>query len=72
MGHNGQVALLLCDVDRMRYFNNASGYDRGDAQLRRIARDLQREAIVQASEAMANKTELLLAKVFFASTVPLS
>lgn len=40
--HNKQVALLLCDVDQFRYFNAESGHARGDEELRRIARDLER------------------------------
>jgi len=40
--HNGQVALLFCDVDQLRYLNVEFGHERGDAELQRIARDLER------------------------------
>lgn len=40
--HNGQVALLYCDVDRISNFNAEFGHKRGDAELQRIARDLER------------------------------
>ncbi len=40
--HNSQVALLLCDVDRLMYVNAEFGHLRGDEELRRIARDLER------------------------------
>ncbi len=37
----GRVALLLCDVDRFKVWNDAFGHKRGDRELRRIARDLK-------------------------------
>jgi len=40
--HNRPVGLLLCDVDNLRYINAEFGPERADAELRRIARDLER------------------------------
>lgn len=37
----GRVALLLCDVDRFKVWNDAFGHKRGDRELRRMARDLK-------------------------------
>ena len=35
-------ALLFCDIDRFRHFNAAFGHARGDEELCRIARNLER------------------------------
>ena len=40
--HFNRVALLFCDVDRFKSFNDIFGHMRGDEELCRIARDLER------------------------------
>ncbi|BCM91045.1 diguanylate cyclase DosC [Abditibacteriota bacterium] len=40
--HFSRVALLLCDVDRFKSLNECFGHMRGDEELCRIARDLER------------------------------
>ncbi|PQV63862.1 diguanylate cyclase (GGDEF) domain-containing protein [Abditibacterium utsteinense] len=41
IGHNGQVALILIDVDRLNHYNADFGTKSGDKQLIEIAREIE-------------------------------
>ncbi len=41
LGHNGQIALILIDVDRMKPYQDAFGFGEGDKRLKEIAREIE-------------------------------
>ncbi|MBW3637761.1 MAG: GGDEF domain-containing protein [Armatimonadetes bacterium] len=41
LGHNGQIALLLIDIDRFKAFNDQQGHERGDEKIVEIAREIE-------------------------------
>ena len=41
LGHNGQVALILADIDRFKDFNDAYGLALSEGKLREIAHEIE-------------------------------